>query len=88
MTSYISWESDVPYGPGLSSSTLLAGQTPLYQDIISTCGKSFLSSAVTAAGGISGGVLGGASRSIGIDFTGTVSSILGVAAALGYFVAL
>lgn len=51
----------MPYGPGLKQSPLMGGQSDLYQGILSTCGKSFFESGVQAAGGLSGGVLGGSS---------------------------
>jgi hypothetical protein len=53
MTSYISYGSDIPYGPALAPTQLLGGQTALYNAIQSTCGKNFLSGAVQAAGGVS-----------------------------------
>ncbi|CDO77478.1 hypothetical protein BN946_scf184902.g12 [Trametes cinnabarina] len=58
LTSYISYESETPYAPGLSSSVLLSGQSKLYQGVQSTCGANFLSGAVAAAAGLSGGVTG------------------------------
>ncbi|KAH9886719.1 hypothetical protein C8Q73DRAFT_715070 [Cubamyces lactineus] len=58
LTSYISFESSTPYGPGLSSSALLSGQTKLYEGVQETCGANFLSGAVAAAAGLSGGVTG------------------------------
>jgi len=57
VTSYISFESDIAYAPGLSNSILLSGQTPLYQALQNTCGASFLSGAVQAAGSLSGNVI-------------------------------
>ncbi|TBU39481.1 hypothetical protein BD309DRAFT_969647 [Dichomitus squalens] len=63
ITSYISFESSTPYAPGLASSVLLSGQSALYQAVQSTCGSSFLSGAVAAAAGLSGGIVGGASDS-------------------------
>ncbi|RPD63386.1 hypothetical protein L227DRAFT_521513 [Lentinus tigrinus ALCF2SS1-6] len=69
ITSYISFESSTPYAPGLAQSALLAGQSDLYQAVQKTCGSTFLSGAVAAAAGLSGGIVGqasdsGASRSI------------------------
>jgi len=55
ITAYINAESDVPYGPGLSKSILLGKQDELYKAIVNTCGGNFLSGAVQAAGGLSGG---------------------------------
>jgi len=78
ITSYINYESNVPYGLGLSQSTMFGGQTVLYNAIQSTCGASFLSGAVQAAGGISGGILSGAPRTVGVDFRGMMVVMLGV----------
>lgn len=80
MTSYITFESSCPYGPGLSSSLLLLGQLDLYNNITSKCGSTFLSGAVQAAGGISSGLLSGAApRAGGQELSAAVSAILGVA---------
>jgi len=50
----------------------------LYSAVQTKCGGNFLSGAVQAAGGISGGVLGsGAPRSVG-DFKGTMAMMFGV----------
>ncbi|OBZ74718.1 hypothetical protein A0H81_05542 [Grifola frondosa] len=77
ITSYVSFESSVPYGPGLSSSVLLGGQSALYTAVQSTCGASFLNGAVQAAGGLSGGILSGAApRSISTG-VGAVSVAIG-----------
>jgi len=65
MTPYITFESNVPYTPGLSQSSILSGQSALYNAIQSTCGASFLSGAVQAAGGLgnNGPLKGAAVRS-------------------------
>ncbi|KAF9458698.1 hypothetical protein BDZ94DRAFT_1270026 [Collybia nuda] len=55
LTSYINFESNVPYAPGLAKSTILDSQSALYTGVQNTCGKNFLSGAVQAAGGLSGG---------------------------------
>lgn len=57
ITSFVSWESSVPYAPGIAQSNILAGQTDLYTTVTNTCGANFLSGAVQAAGGLSGGIL-------------------------------
>ncbi|KAF9221742.1 hypothetical protein BS17DRAFT_757119 [Gyrodon lividus] len=81
MTSYITFESNCPYAPGMSSTLLLSGQTALYNNITSKCGASFLSGAVQAAGGLSSGIMSGAApRSISQDISVAVSAILGGAA--------
>ncbi|KAI0085499.1 hypothetical protein BDY19DRAFT_986994 [Irpex rosettiformis] len=83
LTSYISFESDLAYAPGLASSILLSGQTALYQAIQSTCGASFLNGAVQAAGSLADGILGGSSGAASIragNGVGTIASLLSVAA--------
>ncbi|KAG9310950.1 hypothetical protein JVU11DRAFT_8824 [Chiua virens] len=81
MTPYITFESSYPYAPGMSNSLLLAGQVPLYNNITSKCGQNFLSGAVQAAGGLSGGLLNGAAPRVGgQELSTAVSAILGVAA--------
>jgi len=62
LTSYINFESNVPYAPGIAKSTILSGQSALYTGVQSTCGSSFLSGAVQAAGSLSGSSSSGASR--------------------------
>ncbi|OSX58102.1 hypothetical protein POSPLADRAFT_1076146 [Postia placenta MAD-698-R-SB12] len=57
LTSYISFESTVPYAPGMSASTMLSGQGALYSAVQKLCGASFLSGAAQAAGELSGGVV-------------------------------
>ncbi|KAI0758941.1 hypothetical protein C8Q74DRAFT_1300986 [Fomes fomentarius] len=84
ITSYISFESDTPYAPGLSSSQLLAGQSALYQAVQNTCGSNFLSGAVAAAAGLSGGLVGQATDNgaaqMSLASTGVVGAVLGVVA--------
>jgi hypothetical protein len=66
LTSYINFESNVPYAPGLSKSTVLGSQSDLYNGVQNTCGKNFLSGAVQAAGGLSGGTFSsGAVQNVG-----------------------
>ncbi|KAG0706194.1 hypothetical protein DFH29DRAFT_825087 [Suillus ampliporus] len=80
LTPYITFESSLPYAPGLNNSLLLSGQTALYNYILSACPSGFLSGAVQAAGGLSGGILGsGAPRSINADVSLLVSAMLGAA---------
>ncbi|KAF8841885.1 hypothetical protein BDN67DRAFT_995975 [Paxillus ammoniavirescens] len=81
ITAYITFESDCPYAPGMSNSLLLSGQPALYGNITSKCGVNFLSGAVQAAGGLSGGIMSGAApRSISQDVSVAVGAILGAAA--------
>jgi len=53
MNVYTSQMNNEPYGPGISSSVLLAGQPAIYAAINSKCGSSFLSGQVQAAGALS-----------------------------------
>lgn len=90
LTSYISFESDIAYGPGLSNSVLLGGQSALYKAVVSGCGSSFLSGAVQAAGSLSGGLLGdsttsGASRAVGASAGGIATLLGAVAVAVAAF---
>lgn len=85
ITSYISFESATPYAPGLAASVLLSGQSALYQAVQSTCGSTFLSGAVAAAAGLSGGVVGQASDS---GASRTILANSGVAGALVAAVAM
>jgi hypothetical protein len=81
ITPYINFESSCPYAPGLGSSLLLIGQPDLYNNITSTCGASFLSGAVEAAGGLSGGIMSNAApRPISQDISVAVSAFLGAVA--------
>ncbi|KAG8215338.1 hypothetical protein J3R82DRAFT_8932 [Butyriboletus roseoflavus] len=81
LTSYITFESAMPYAPGINNSLVLSGQIALYNNVTSKCGASFLSGVVQAAGGLSSGLLSGAaSRAGGLELSAAVSAILGVAA--------
>lgn len=66
LEAFTSFESDAPYGPGISQSPLLSSQSALYSAVESVCPSNFLSGGVQAAGGsLSSGLLGsssGASR--------------------------
>jgi len=84
LTPWITLGSNNPYGPGMSNSLLLAGQPALYQAINSKCPSGFLSGAVQAAGGLSGGLVSGAApRVAGQELSIALSAILGVAAVVG-----
>jgi hypothetical protein len=87
ITSYISFETDVPHACGIAQSTLLVGQTELYKAIQSKCGTNFLSGAVEAAGGIAGGLLSGAPRSTG-DFNAAIVAVMLGIVGLGFTVVL
>lgn len=60
LTAFMTFESNVAYGPGLGSSQLLNTQPALYEAIKEKCPAGFLSGAVQAAGGLSGGYLSSA----------------------------
>lgn len=87
MNSYTTYESSVPYAPGLAQSPLMSGQTALYNAITNECGADFMNDgAVQAAGGLKGGPLSGAApRTVGVNF-GALSMTLGAVAVA--FVAL
>lgn len=76
LTSYIDFESDLPYAPGLGNSEILAGQNPLVGSIGEKCGENFLNGAVQAAAGISAGSISGA-----VDLSERLSTIFAIAAA-------
>jgi hypothetical protein len=85
LSSYITFESNVPYAYGLDNSLMLKGQNPLYTDVQKTCGKDFLQGSVSAAGGISDGIGSGSPRTVSM----ATESVLGVVAALAFgFVAV
>lgn len=71
LTSYINFESSVPYAPGLPSSQLFPGQSDLYNAVQRTCGASFLSGAVQAAGGLA------TSGAVGVDFQKIIGFVAG-----------
>jgi hypothetical protein len=79
---YITFESDAPYAPGLAQSTLLSNQPALYNAVESQCGSAFLGGAVQAAGGLSnGGPLGGSSSSSALSISGGLLSTVVVISA-------
>lgn len=83
LMSYINFETNVPYAPGLSNSPFMGGQPALYNAVLNTCGKDFFSGAVQAAGGISSGILGNsnaAPRSIGQGSASVTGVLMGAVA--------
>jgi len=81
LMAYFNFERSVPYGPGLSNSPLMGGQSALYNAVNSTCGKSFFGGAVQAAGGISDGLLGNAApRSVSQSLGGIITAVMGTVA--------
>lgn len=81
ISSYITFESDTPYTPGLDNSQFLCGQTELYNSVNENCGATFLQGVVQAAGGISSGFgsTNAASRVASIGLSGIVVAIAAVA---------
>lgn len=72
LSAYISYESDVPYGPGLGKSQLLGAQSTLFQAVQEKCGEKFMDNEVKAAGGLGtnkifGGSSGAASLNVGFQ---------------------
>ena len=57
LTAYISFEQTMPYALGIAQSPMLGGQSDLYNAVTSTCGSSFMTGSVSAAGGLSGGIV-------------------------------
>lgn len=81
LTAYINFESNVPYGPGLSQSQLLDTQSALYSAIQQKCPTGFLSGAVQAAGGLSGGLFSssGAISTVGAEYQSILALAMGAA---------
>ncbi|KAI5833029.1 hypothetical protein K523DRAFT_297047 [Schizophyllum commune Tattone D] len=81
LTSFIDFESDTPYAPGLTNSELMGGQSKLYSGVGSTCGTSFLSGAVQAAGGLKNDSPFGSNNGAGrVASTGLGAAVLAAAA--------
>ncbi|BEI85207.1 hypothetical protein CcaverHIS002_0506080 [Cutaneotrichosporon cavernicola] len=51
MVNYIKYENGIVYGPGLSNSPILGGQSGLWNGIKTVCGDAFTGAIVTEAGG-------------------------------------
>jgi hypothetical protein len=80
LTAYINFESNVPYGPGLSQSQLLDTQSALYSAIQEKCPSGFLSGAVQAAGGLSGGLFSsGAISTVSAEYQSILALAMGAA---------
>lgn len=81
LTAYINFESNVPYGPGLSQSQLLDTQSALYSAIQDKCPAGFLSGAVQAAGGLSGGLFSssGAISTVSVEYQSILALAMGAA---------
>lgn len=81
LNQFIQFESSLSYAPGLSNSPLLGGQTDLYNAVQQKCGAPFLSGSVQAAGGIAGGLMGGAAD-ISVNTHTVAGAFLAVVAGL------
>jgi len=81
LTSYINWGSNTPYGPPLSKSVLLSGQSALFNAVQDQCGSSFMEGEVKAAGGLSSSnILGTSSGAVpAAEFRSFVAAFTGFA---------
>lgn len=81
LTCFMTWESNVAYGPGLGSSQLLNTQPALYEAVKNKCPSGFLNGAVQAAGGLSQGtsISGAASATAVPGQTTLITLFLGIA---------
>ncbi|KAJ7699326.1 hypothetical protein B0H17DRAFT_1158208 [Mycena rosella] len=76
LTSYISFEANTNYAPGLPQSVLMSGQPALYAGVVGTCGPDFLTNAVKAAGGLGQGTGSGSSGALPLRPAGAVLAML------------
>lgn len=80
LTAYIQTESDCPYAPGLNNSQLLGNQSALFSAVQAKCPADFLSGAVAAAGGLSGGSLdSSAIPTYGAEYRRIIALVMGAA---------
>ncbi|KZP00726.1 hypothetical protein CALVIDRAFT_560060 [Calocera viscosa TUFC12733] len=83
LTSYIRWESAVPYALGLSNSAILGGQAALWNGVTATCGSGFVSNVEQGAGTVLGGSLSGALPLLNVEWAqGLAGVVAGLAALL------
>lgn len=85
LVSYISWEVSQPYALGLSTSSILGGQSALWNAINSTCGQSFVN-AITSQVGITAAAANatsGAELRLGGQGGLAAVTVAGVAFAMG-----
>jgi hypothetical protein len=78
LISYISFESDNPYGPGLANSQLLKNQGALYDAVSTKCGATFMDSQVKAAGGIKSGLGGSSAAAPAAEFKSLMAAVAGL----------
>lgn len=78
LTAYINFESNIPYAPGFNASQLLSTQSALFSAVQSKCPTNFLSGAVQAAGGLSGGGLSSSAISTyGAEYQRIIALVMG-----------
>lgn len=75
----MTFESNVAYAPGLSSSQILDTQPPLYDAVKNKCPASFLSGAVQAAGGLGNGLSSTAVTTINSEQMTVIALVMGTA---------
>jgi len=75
LTSYINFESNIPFAYNMNSSILFGPQSALYSAVQSVCPADFLSGAV-AAGGLSGGT-SSAIRTYGAEYQRIIALVMG-----------
>ncbi|KAJ7153433.1 hypothetical protein C8R43DRAFT_1001906 [Mycena crocata] len=81
LTSYINFEANTNYAPGIAQSVLMSGQSAIYQGVVSTCGADFLTKAVKAAGGLGQSGTSGSSGALSVRANGVLVMLVG---ALGF----
>jgi hypothetical protein len=64
LSSYISFETSIPYAASLANSPILGGQQDLYNAVSSQCGADFVTGSVQAVGSLSGGLGGSTSAAL------------------------
>lgn len=91
MAAYASWEAQIPYALGLSSSPILGNQMALWQGISETCGANFTQSITDLAGILASngsvvaptsGAMSRASQSFGTVALAGLVGLVGLAVAL------
>lgn len=82
VSAYTNFMSSVPYSMGMSQSPMISGFGALYNGVVNTCGSSFLSGAVQAAGGLkNGGSSSGAESFATVNLGAVGASLAAVAVA-------
>jgi len=85
LNQYIQFMSSTPYALGISNSPLMSGEPGLYNAVQQKCGAPFLSGSVQAAGGISDGLINGATD-LSINARTVAGALFTVVA--GFFITL